>query len=274
MKIFFRVVIALVLLVLLALGAALLFIDPLVKGGIEKGATYAAGTDTKVGSVDASVFAGHFGLKDLAIANPTGFRAEPFLHLGSASAGWDNGTIFSDDIAMKTLTLDGVELNLESAGGKTNYGAILDNLQKLGGGAKPAEPSSKPAKKLSIQRIEIKNVRASLHVSGIPLVKTNGDLEVNVPLVAIDDFHTDGTTSEIVGKLTRALVQAVLQGSLDAGKGTFPADVVKDLSGNLQKISGDLKTEAKEVMKGLDSNLKGAQETLKSAGDLFKGKKK
>jgi hypothetical protein len=272
MKILVRIGIALALLVIVVLAAVLVFLDPLVKGGIEKGATYATGTETKLGSVDASLFSGRFGLKDLTIANPPGFGSAPFLHLGSAQAAWDNGTILSDDISIGTFALDTVELSLESNGGKTNYGAILDHLQQLSGPeSKPAEASPSKSKKLSIKRIEIKNVKAALHLSGLPV--GNGSMSVSVPRVAIDDFHSDGSTSEIVAKLTSALVHAILQGALNAGKNVFPADVLKDLSGNLQKIEHDLQGEAKELMKGNDPNVKGVEDALKNAGDFFKKKK-
>jgi hypothetical protein len=273
MKLILRVVLIVLVLFLAALAGALVFLDPLVKSGIEKGATYATGTETKLGAVDASLFSGRFGLKDLSIANPPGFRPEPFLRLGSAQATWDNGTILSDEIAIGTFALDGVELSLESAGGKTNYGAILSNLEKLAGSdAKPTEPSSSKSKTLTIRHIEIRNIKAGVHLSGLPVA--NGSLSVAVPLVEIDDFRSDGGTSEIVAKLTRALVQAILRGTLEAGQGILPADMLKDLGGSLQGLTGSIEGQAKEIMKALGSDLKGAESALKGAGDLFKPKKK
>jgi hypothetical protein len=272
MKLVLRVGAVLVLLVILAVAAVLVYFDPLVRGGIEKGTTHATGTETKLASVDASLFAGRFALKDLSIANPSGFGSEPFLHLGSAQASWDNGTILSDDIAMGTLALDTVELSLENAGGKSNYGAILDHLKTLSASeSKPAEPSSSKPKTLSIKRIEIKNIKAALHLSGLPVA--NGSMSVTVPMVAIDDFHSDGTTSEIVGKLTSALVHAVLNGALKAGQGVFPADVLKDLGGNLNNLEKELEGQAKQWLKGNDSGVKGVEDALKNAGDIFKKKK-
>jgi hypothetical protein len=274
MKILLRVGIVLVLLLVVLLACGLFFLDSLVKGGIEKGTTYATGTETKLESVDASLFSGRFGMKGLSIANPPGFRPEPFLHLGSAQATWDNGTILSDEIAIGTFALDGVEVDLESASGKTNYGAILANLEKLSGPAdkKPAEPASSSAKKLSIKRIEIRNVKAGLHISGTPV--GGGSLSVAVPLVAIDDFHSDGSTSEIVAKLTRALVEAVLQSALTAGKGVFPADILKDLGVNLKNLESNLQGQAKDALKGLNSDVKSIEDSLKVLGDPLKGKKK
>lgn len=273
MKRLLRLSLLLALLLVLLLVAAFLFLDPLVKGGIEKGASYATGTEAKLGSVDASLFSGRFGLKELSIANPPGFRPEPFLQLSSAQATWDNGTILSDEISIGTFALDGVQLNLESADGKTNYGAILANLEKIAGPqSKPAETAPSKPKRLAIKHVEIKNIKAGLHLSGTPI--GSGSLKVEVPLVAIDDFHSDGSTAENVAKLTSALVQAILQGTLNAGQGILPADILKDLGGNLKGLTSTVQEQAQQILKGLDSNLKGAEEALKGAGDLFKGKKK
>src|SRR5262245_58709754 len=115
MKLALRIALALVLLLLAALGVAIIFVDPIVKGAVQKGATYATGVPTTIGSVDAGVFAGKLGLEELTIANPEGFRAEPFLQLGAVKAQWQNGTLLSDTLVIDELTLDKIAVNLERA---------------------------------------------------------------------------------------------------------------------------------------------------------------
>ena len=81
MKLLLRIGLALLaLLVLLGLGVFLWF-DSIVGSAIERGGSMATGTPGKVASVDASLFSGRFGLKGLELANPAGFRAEPFVAL-------------------------------------------------------------------------------------------------------------------------------------------------------------------------------------------------
>ena len=130
MKLLIRLGLAALVLIVLVLGGAFFFIDSLVKGGIEKGTTYATGTETKLGSVDAGLFKGHFALKDLSIANPAGFRSEPFLHLGSAAAAGDNGTILSDEIAIGVFNNKATGVRIipvagKQAGESVNYGGLL-----------------------------------------------------------------------------------------------------------------------------------------------------
>lgn len=248
------------LLVVLALGA-LLFLDPLVAAAIEKGATFATGVETDVGSVDASPFAGTFEMQELSLANPPGFRAEPFLRVASARAAWQNGTILSDTIEMDELVLEGVQVSLEKGGSGTNWGAILDHLEGLSPKDTPA--GSTPAKKLAIKKIEILNVTAGLHLSGVPLLA--GSTEVKVPRIVIEDFRSDGSTTETLAKLTRAVLQAILENVLSVGKDIFPADVVKDLG---QGLSG-----LKDVLgSGAESLIKGVGGVLEDVGGILKPK--
>jgi len=262
MKILKRGLLVLFILLVVGAGGVIVFLDPLVKTAVEKGATFATGVETKVGSVDASPFSGHFGLRELTVANPPGFSSDPFLHLGTAGASWQNGTILSNTIEMDQLLVQDVEVHLERAGSGTNYGKILDNLGKLSsGGGQPQkpEPEAKGGKNLHIKKIEIRNVRAGLRMPGLPA------MEVKVPSVVIDDFRSDGSTQEIVGKLTRQILQSILNSVLSAGKDIFPADVVKDLGQGLSNLGGALGSSAKDALKGVEGALKGA-------GDLFKKK--
>jgi hypothetical protein len=262
MKFLKRALVVLFLLGVVGVAGVWIFLNPIVSTAIEKGSTYATGVDTKVGNVDASVLAGHFGLKELTLANPPGFRPEPFLHIASAQAAWQNGTILSKTITMDEFVVDGVDVNLERAGSGTNYGKILDHLGQLSGGGEKDKPKETTGgKTLVIKKIEIKNVRAGLHLSGVPVA--SGSFEVKVPSIVIQDFRSDGSTTEIVAKLTRVLLQSILENVLSAGKDIFPADIVKDLGSGLKSVGATLEESAKSAI----------DDAIKGVGDVFKKKK-
>jgi hypothetical protein len=268
MKLLKRALLVVLLLLVVGVAAVFVFLDPLVKGALEKGSTFAAGVDTKVGSVDASLLSGRFGLKEMSLANPPGFRAEPFFHLGSAHAAWQNGSILSKTLEIDELVVQDVEVNLERAGSGTNWGRILDNLGKLSSGEKapePAktEPAAKSERSVSIKKIEIRNVHAALHLAGLPLAKGEVGGEVTVPSVVIENFRSDGSTTEIVAKLTRAVLDSILKSVLSAGHNVFPADILKDLGQGLEGQGDSVNDRAKNALDGV----------LKGAGDLFKKKK-
>ena len=278
MKIIKRLALVVLVLLLLGVAGAFLFLDTIVRSAIEHGGTSAAGVPTTLDKADASFFSGAFGLEGFAIANPTGFRSEPFLALKGARARWQNGSILSDTLVIDEFALDGLDLNLERSAAGNNWDKILDNLKKLSGPSSapaPAEPEqSGPGKNVTIRKLSIQHTRAALHISGLPEVAgvkaLNGDWSVEVPAIAIENLRSNGSTAEIAGKITKAVVEAVVKQAASSGKGVFPADALKQLEGGLKQVA---KNALEDVLKG-DTKpadaLKGAEQGVK---DLF-GKKK
>lgn len=246
MKIVVRLLIALVLLLVVVAFVGFLMIDSIVEGVVEKGGTYATGVAVTLDKADVSLGSGRIGLAGFAIANPPGFRNEPFVSATGATAAWQNGSVFSDRLVIDELTLDGVALNLERNDAGTNFGKIIDHLQTLAPDKKPAEPKSDDGAKkaLVVKHIQIRDVKAAVHLGGI----ATGSAGVHVPLIEIKDFESDGTTSENVGRLTSAIVNAILSSTLDAGSADLPKEILSDLKGNLD----GLKKQAKDLLKDLD----------------------
>jgi hypothetical protein len=87
-------------------------------------------------------------------------------------------------------------------------------------------------------------------------------MDVKVPSIVIEDFRSDGSTTEIIGKLTRKVLQSILESVLKAGKDIFPSDIVKDLGSGLKGVGDALGTGTKDAAQGL-------QDVFKGAGDLF-----
>ena len=285
MKTALKIILGLVVLLAIAGAIGFAFVDGIVERVVEEGGTRATGVETKLGGADVGILSGELALDELVIANPAGFSQDPFLRLGVARAGWENRSLTSDTIEVRELVLDGVALRLEKGGQGSNWGAILANLEKMSGD-KPSEPEPEGKKKtLHVGRIEIRDVKATLTLSGVPIGA--GQYEVVVPRVTLDEFRTDGSTSEVVGKLTRALLQAILEATVEGGANLLPKDILADLGGKLDDLRGELEGRAESVLedarKKVEDAIKGAapkdseaqkqvDEALKGVGDLFKKK--
>ena len=102
-----RIILGLVLLVVMVIVVGLFGIDLLAKMGVEKGATYALGVETTVGSLDLSVFGGSLEMEKLRIANPEGFSAPVFVESGKFSLRMDPSSVFSDTIEVNDFELVG-----------------------------------------------------------------------------------------------------------------------------------------------------------------------
>lgn len=264
-KLLIRLALGLLLLVLLALGTALVFLDPIVGAAIGKGASYATGVEAGVESVDVGLRDGSFELTGLRLANPPGFASPHFLKLGKARAQCDKGTVLSDRIEMQEFVLDGLDVALERNAQGSNWGRILDHVEKVSGPAAepPEEPASGPGRSLSIRRIEIRGVKVALTLADVPIGAGTHALEL--PAIVIADFKSDGSTLEIVAKLTRAIVTGVLEQSVRSGGGVFPKDVLASLGDGLAGLEKQL---GEEASKAIEKHL--GEDAKKTLEGLFK----
>lgn len=257
-----RILIGLGVLFVGAVGLLWIFQGRVVKAAIQSGGTWATGVPTKVDDVSAGLLGGKLEFSGLTVANPEGFGPQPFVAVGTARADWETRSLFSDEVHVKELVLDGLALHIERNAAGTNYEKILDHAKQRGGGPKPDEGGSKRV--LVVDRIVLTNITAELVLGDLPIA--TGPLKVTVPRIELNQFRSDGSTSEVVGKLLSIVVEAAMSAALQAGEGIFPADLVKDL-GN------QLKSSAEELKDVLEGSLKEAGKGLEGLKDVFGGKK-
>jgi hypothetical protein len=261
-KLIIRGLLVLVLLLLLALGAGILFLDPIVRSTLEKGGSAATGVETRVDDVDVGLTGSRFELSGLRVANPPGFSPQ-FLQLGHARAAWDGGTLFAQQLEIREVGLEGLELHLERNAKGTNWGPILDNLERLGGGKKePAPERESGARSVHIAKLEIRGTKVTLEVRDVPAI--SGSTSIELPTIVLQDLRSNGSATEIVAKILRAVVGAVIEQSTRSGAGVFPKDVLSGLTKDVDAWKGKLDEELRKT---------GVEDLLKGAGDLFKKKK-
>lgn len=267
MKIVLRLLLVLVLLLAVAGVAAVLGIDSIARTAIEKGGTYALGVETKLAKADIGLLQGTTELGGLSVANPPGFDPT-FLSLGRAELAVTLGSLRGDVIEVPVFALSDVSVLLQKREGKTNYGLILDNLEKFESGEPPTGEEPKPkkeGKRFVIRKIEITNVSAD-----IDLLPAGGELtkaKVSIPSLTLENVGTaDGGAS--VGEIVSAVVKALLQATLEAGGKVVGPELLADLEGKLKSMG----TEVIDVGEGVKSELeKISPELGQKAGDVLKG---
>lgn len=296
-KLLKRLAMVAVVLVLLLVGGVVALIwsaNSAVRQGVEKGATYALGVDTKLAAVRlGGVFSGEVGLGGLQVANPSGFQTPHFLTLGDADVAVDLSTFSTDVLEVPRFALTDIDLNLERKGGKGNYQVILDNLQKVsgGGGSQPAPPGGQE-KKLVVRELVLKNVKVHARLLDAPGgvgAALGSAAAVTVPLdeIRLTDVGRTGSgvggTGVTVGELTNIIVKAVLAAAAEKGGGLIPTELLGDLQGQLAGKLGDLKNlgmqiggeaASKAVEQAKDVAGKAADEAAKAAKDAADKAKK
>jgi hypothetical protein len=204
------------------------------RAAVERAGTQALGVETRLASLDLGILSGKLGLEELSVANPAGFGTPHFLTLGEGRLEVSLGTLTSNRIEVPLLELSGLELSLEKRTGRTNYGAILDHLQRMSSaGADAKEPAEKgTGKSFLLREVVLRDVHA--HVDLLPEGGELTVVDVSLPELRLHDIGEGGAPlASIVGEIVQALLAAVVE----AGAGRIPDAVLGELEAGLAQIS-------------------------------------
>ncbi|MCP4007516.1 MAG: hypothetical protein GY725_25330 [bacterium] len=237
MRLFARLGLFALLLIVLLIGGIVIYFNNIARAGIEGGASHALGVETVLSSFRLRPIRGEIGLSGLDIKNPPGFERPSFMKLGSASASVDLQSLTSDVIVIPKIDLTGFEMTLEQNSGGSNYGTVLDNLEKLSPGGEPESETEPGAeKRVVIRELLIRDISAYTKFSraGVSLP----EIEFQVPEIRLTNLGEEGggiSIPEVMALVTQTVLRAVVKKS-----GALPLGLARDLTGRLDKLSAAL----------------------------------
>ena len=281
MKTIVRLLAIALVLVLLAIGGLVTYVDQIAETAVEQGASSALGVETSLGAVHLGFVSGEFSVENLAVANPSGFAEAHFLRVGRTALHLPLPALLDDPIVIPRIELRDIELNLERSGKRTNYGVILDNLEKFGS-AESSSASDEPAadedsgRRFVIHELSITGVtaRAGMAAGGADL----GAINVDLPEIELTDVGTGNGAGipmeKVVALITRKLLEAVAMN----GSG-LPAALTRQLGEQLGRFgleANALPKSTKEMGQQIEKQVtkkvqKQLQEAVGQGGGLFKG---
>lgn len=233
-----RIVIGVVVLVVVAVAGVWLRIDSLAKRAVERGGEFALGVPTTVDTLTLSLVGGSLRMDRLNIANPTGFGSNHLMRSGRFEMAVRPGSVLSDTIEIPMFELNGLDLNIEAKGLKTNIAAVLEHVRKLGGSGEAGQPApqqqTRGGKKVRVNRVVIRDVVAHVVLPG------GRPLTVKVPTIELNNVSSDKPidVAELIGRLMPAIVAAVLE----QGKEIIPAELLAglqmDVAGTVAALGG------------------------------------
>jgi hypothetical protein len=257
-KIILRIVIGLVVLLIAAVLVVGLFLDGIVKRGVETVGPKLTKVDIKLHKVGLSLFSGSGKIDGLVVGNPEGFKTPQAIIVGSPSLALSPGSLLSDKIVIKYIKVEAPEITLETGAGGSNLKRILANLDETTGGggnnasaaAKPKEAA--PGKKLEVDDFLLTGAKLHLSLTGV------GSATVPLPeihLTGLGKGDAGITGAELTKRVLAAIEQAAAKTAADSSgaiaKGA--ASAVKGLTGGTNNPVGDA-----------------ASKLGKGVGDLFK----
>ncbi len=251
MKRLIRKIIFLILGVIVLVGAvSWLFIDPIAKAGVEKGAGFALGVETSVDDLDLSLISGDLTMDGLTISNPEGFKSPHLMRYEHFELNLQPGSVFSDTIVLEKFQMDGLEVNIDQKLTKNNISVILDNLKKFESEDKEKSPSQK---KLQLDHLLINNVVANVHVlSGR---EDSKPITIKIDKIELKDVTTGQDDGILISDLTAKIVVAVINAIVENGEVNIPDDLNKSLKAGLADTKKALESAADDLLKKASAEL-------------------
>jgi uncharacterized protein involved in outer membrane biogenesis len=236
-KLFLSVVIVLTVLIVVVVLVVGLFLDAIVKKGMETVGPKITQVSIKVDAVNLSLLNGSAKIKGLVVGNPEGYKTPQAISVGSAAVNVNPLSVFSDKIVVHSVRVEAPEITFEGGLGGNNLSKIMDNVNaiaKSGGPASTnttAKAGNKPGRKIEVDDFLITGAKVHVSLTGM------GGKEMTLPL---PDIHlTDlgkgsagitatDLTQRVLSAITTATIKAVANAATDIGKGV----------GNLGKDAG------------------------------------
>jgi mRNA-degrading endonuclease toxin of MazEF toxin-antitoxin module len=220
------------------------------------------GVPTSLDKATVSVREGTLGLDGLTLGSPEGFTEPSMFELTHAHVTMDIGSVRSDEILVHEVVIDGPQITLEFAGGKTNWGTLLARLE-----TPPTEEQAKSEKKVRIDRIVISN--AKVRLAGIPLA---GSATVPLPTLEITDLAQADGTGQTVGNVLGDVIRSLYTSILSAAKGVLPTEQVEKLAKEAGAVLGDARDAVKDAGSTVQDAATGAAKGVsEKATGVFKG---
>lgn len=255
-KIVLRVVLALVLILVVAVGGLYFYRNSLIRSQVEKQATTSLGVPTTLGSANLGLFGGTLSLGDLKISSPKGYQAPQMFTLGEFGLGVNYSDLRKDPIRVKNITIDKPKAVLEYVDGKFNFQALMDQMT-------PSDKKdSGETQKLIIDELTVKDAAVEVRA---PML--GSPITVNVPTVSLKNVgngegaQNGAAIKDVVGATMSALAASaanspqlqnldVLKGALQKQAQEVMGKVQKELGTQIQAITGNVSDQLNKTLGG------------------------
>lgn len=224
MKLFKRIAIIGILVVLVVVIGAYFAIDQIARSIVGSQGTSVLGVPTSVSSVRLAVFSAESGFSDLTIANPEGFQKPNFIEIEKAEFSASIGTLLSSNIDIPLVHIKGLTVDLEQIAGKpTNVSEIIKNINA---NTKKPDDVDDPMK-FNIKKLIIEDIR--LTASGSIVNIAGGKVDTKIPRIELNNLgtETDGDQlsqqliSMMLGVLMKHIAENPIQGLSGAAVGSM-----------------------------------------------------
>jgi len=224
MKTLLKVSVIVVLLIIVALTMIGVYLNSIIKAGVEAVGPKITGTTVKLDAVDLFPFSGQGRLKGLVVGNPPGFQAERAFKLADAKVKVDLKSALSDKLIIEEILIDGPEITYEGGPSGSNISKIQENVAAFGKSVAPKEAAESKSqrrdptqKKVQINHFIVKNAQLNASTSMLK----GKTLMIPMPDIHLKDIGKDSggvTVQTAAAEIFAAVNKSVVQSVASSGK--------------------------------------------------------
>jgi len=267
-KILRIILLAIVVLIVCIVVLIHLFGNSLLKTGIETAASKTLNVGVKINDMDFSILGGKVSFQNLVIDNPPGYKHDRLLEVGDTRIAVRIGSLLKDNVNVKEIMLDNVNVVLEQRGvTSNNLQDVIKSIPKEEAG--PEDETKKAAKKLHIDNLELTNitVRAKL----LPIPGKADTVTLKLDPIRMTDLGSDDKLD--VAKLSGKILLAIATGVAKQGAGLLPDEMTDAMKTTLGVTVELGKTTAEGGKKILEEGADAGKGLIEGVKGLFKPKK-
>lgn len=278
-----KLIVAAIVVLILVIVVTVVWIDRIAKVGVEAGGRFAFGVPTKLDSASIGILTGRSELTGLDIANPEGFSTPHLLKMDDAVLAVSLGSLTGDTVEIPEFSLAGIDLNLESKGGKSNFKVVLDSLGRFESSkTEPQAEEEHQGRKFIIREIVIKDVK--VHVALLPLGGSATRVTIPIEELQLTNVGTGSDGGLVVAQVAGTLLKAIILAAMEKGSGNIPSELLGELNTAMASlaplkeigaslavnIDGALKEMSAQTTEVAQQFTQQAQEATKQIGDTAK----
>ena len=231
-KSFLGVVAVLAVLIVVTVIGAGIFLDSIAKNSLETVGSKIARVSIKVDAVNLSLLNGSARVKGIVVGNPEGYKTPQAISIGSADAGVNPLSFFSDKIVVRSVLIETADVTFEGGLGGNNLSKIMDNVNAIAKNGGPASTNTTvkaanvPGRRFEVDDLLITGAMVHVSLTGM------GGKETTLPLpdIHLTNLGKNGAgitvtdlTRRVLGAITTATVKVVASATTDIGKGAGKA---------------------------------------------------
>lgn len=241
----------LAVLVVLGLGASFA-VDAVARSAIETTLTRTFGTETSLESVDVGLLSGRVTAEGLVVSHPSEFESPHFASLATTRVRASLGELLGDPVTVDEVVLEDFELYLEQAGGKTNFGPILESSRAAAG------EDDGDGRRYRVRTLVIRDVTARARLD--PGAGRVVERSVEIPEIRLENLGTGQEGGVTLSRVAEAVVRATV-GAVARRSGELPGalgGLLRGAAGSLGDLPGapDLRLPGSEEGEGLEETVR------------------